>query len=170
MSARSQSSLPSSSPEPARNDRGQTVESDATRSKRRKVSRSRAGCLTCRKRRKLCDMARPVCNACDRLEMVRVLRDLDVARLTRAGMYMAAERARRGISVGAPAQAIRDPAAFPASSGSAAPSALWSPAAVQFGTSYDVRRPIDQSGLPSPDPKSHGRRSDADLWHIRRSQ
>ena len=38
--------------------------------KRRKVTRSRAGCLTCRKRRKLCDMGKPDCGACERLRMV----------------------------------------------------------------------------------------------------
>lgn len=37
--------------------------------KRRKVTRSRLGCLTCRKRRKLCDMAKPVCQACTRLKI-----------------------------------------------------------------------------------------------------
>ncbi|ORY35758.1 fungal-specific transcription factor domain-domain-containing protein [Naematelia encephala] len=40
--------------------------------KRRPVTRSRAGCLTCRKRRKLCDMSRPECHACKRLSMVCV--------------------------------------------------------------------------------------------------
>ncbi|TYJ53754.1 hypothetical protein B9479_005592 [Cryptococcus floricola] len=37
--------------------------------KRRKVTRSRLGCFTCRKRRKLCDMGKPVCQACTRLKM-----------------------------------------------------------------------------------------------------
>jgi hypothetical protein len=43
--------------------------------KRRKVTRSRAGCLTCRKRRKLCDMGKPDCGACERLRMVSAARD-----------------------------------------------------------------------------------------------
>jgi hypothetical protein len=38
--------------------------------KRRKVVRSRAGCLVCRKRRKACDMAKPQCGTCVRLKMV----------------------------------------------------------------------------------------------------
>ncbi|KGB74687.2 transcriptional activator [Cryptococcus deuterogattii R265] len=37
--------------------------------KRRKVTRSRLGCLTCRKRRKLCDMTKPICQACTRLKI-----------------------------------------------------------------------------------------------------
>ncbi|ORY27123.1 fungal-specific transcription factor domain-domain-containing protein [Naematelia encephala] len=37
--------------------------------KRRKVTRSKSGCLTCRKRRKLCDMIKPACGACSRLKM-----------------------------------------------------------------------------------------------------
>ncbi|WVR07312.1 hypothetical protein IAU60_004353 [Kwoniella sp. DSM 27419] len=37
--------------------------------KRRKVTRSKLGCLTCRKRRKLCDMAKPACGACERLSL-----------------------------------------------------------------------------------------------------
>jgi hypothetical protein len=38
--------------------------------KRRKVVRSRAGCLICRKRRKACDMTKPQCGTCVRLKMV----------------------------------------------------------------------------------------------------
>jgi hypothetical protein len=38
--------------------------------KRRKVVRSRAGCLVCRKRRKACDMTKPQCGTCVRLKMV----------------------------------------------------------------------------------------------------
>ena len=38
--------------------------------KKRKVKRSRSGCLTCRKRRKLCDMHRPQCQSCERLKLV----------------------------------------------------------------------------------------------------
>ncbi|KAK8858954.1 hypothetical protein IAR55_003185 [Kwoniella newhampshirensis] len=37
--------------------------------KRRKVTRSKSGCLTCRRRRKLCDMAKPQCGACVRLTL-----------------------------------------------------------------------------------------------------
>ncbi|WVF71737.1 hypothetical protein IAT40_006545 [Kwoniella sp. CBS 6097] len=37
--------------------------------KRRKVTRSKLGCLTCRKRRKLCDMNKAVCGACERLNL-----------------------------------------------------------------------------------------------------
>ncbi|WWD17573.1 hypothetical protein CI109_102014 [Kwoniella shandongensis] len=37
--------------------------------KRRKVTRSKLGCLTCRRRRKLCDMTKPECGACVRLKM-----------------------------------------------------------------------------------------------------
>ncbi|WRT66087.1 uncharacterized protein IL334_003040 [Kwoniella shivajii] len=37
--------------------------------KRRKVTRSKLGCLTCRRRRKLCDMSKPKCGACDRLKL-----------------------------------------------------------------------------------------------------
>ncbi|KAK6910371.1 hypothetical protein I203_104403 [Kwoniella mangroviensis CBS 8507] len=37
--------------------------------KRRKVTRSKLGCLTCRKRRKLCDMMKPTCGACTRLQL-----------------------------------------------------------------------------------------------------
>ncbi|OWZ62588.1 hypothetical protein AYX14_00008 [Cryptococcus neoformans] len=37
--------------------------------KRRKVTRTRLGCFTCRKRRKLCDMIKPVCQACTRLKI-----------------------------------------------------------------------------------------------------
>jgi hypothetical protein len=53
--------------------RAESVVIDApdTGRKRRKVTRSRLGCLTCRKRRKLCDMTKPFCNACSRLKMVR---------------------------------------------------------------------------------------------------
>jgi hypothetical protein len=35
-----------------------------------KHTRSRAGCLTCRKRRKGCDRSKPICGACDRLKLV----------------------------------------------------------------------------------------------------
>ena len=38
--------------------------------KRRKVERSRSGCLTCRKRHKLCDRGKPSCAACQRLSLV----------------------------------------------------------------------------------------------------
>ncbi|WWC61542.1 uncharacterized protein I303_104126 [Kwoniella dejecticola CBS 10117] len=37
--------------------------------KRRKVTRSKLGCLTCRKRRKLCDQNKPNCGACGRLQL-----------------------------------------------------------------------------------------------------
>jgi hypothetical protein len=40
--------------------------------KRRKVERSRSGCLTCRKRHKLCDRGKPTCAACQRLSLVSV--------------------------------------------------------------------------------------------------
>jgi len=39
--------------------------------KRRKAIRTRSGCLTCRKRRKACDMGKPDCGACVRLKQVR---------------------------------------------------------------------------------------------------
>lgn len=38
--------------------------------KRRKVTRSKNGCLCCRKRRKKCDMVKPECLACGRLQIV----------------------------------------------------------------------------------------------------
>lgn len=52
--------------------------------KRRKITRSREGCLTCRRRRKLCSFDKPVCEACARLSLV----SCSVNSLT-AGMYMA---------------------------------------------------------------------------------
>lgn len=42
--------------------------------KRRKVTRTRSGCLTCRRRRKACDMVKPECGACLRLKKVCPLR------------------------------------------------------------------------------------------------
>lgn len=39
---------------------------------RRKVSRTRAGCMTCKSRRKRCDMTRPCCGDCTRLNLVGV--------------------------------------------------------------------------------------------------
>lgn len=39
---------------------------------RRKVSRTRTGCLTCKSRRKRCDMTRPCCGDCTRLNLVGV--------------------------------------------------------------------------------------------------
>lgn len=53
-----------------------TPSPDESAKKRRKVTRSRLGCLTCRKRRKLCDMAKPCCDACSRLKMVRRTRKM----------------------------------------------------------------------------------------------
>lgn len=41
--------------------------------KRRKVSRTRAGCKTCKARRKRCDMVRPRCGDCTRLSLVCLL-------------------------------------------------------------------------------------------------
>ena len=38
--------------------------------KRRKITRSKLGCLTCRRRKKLCNMAHPVCESCSRLGRV----------------------------------------------------------------------------------------------------
>ncbi|KAL1410868.1 hypothetical protein Q8F55_001811 [Vanrija albida] len=38
-------------------------------SRRIKYTRSKSGCLTCRKRRKQCDMAKPKCQACVRLQL-----------------------------------------------------------------------------------------------------
>jgi hypothetical protein len=43
--------------------------------KRRKVTRTRSGCLTCRQRRKACDMAKPECGACLRLKKVSICND-----------------------------------------------------------------------------------------------
>jgi transcriptional activator protein UGA3 len=42
--------------------------------KRRKVTRSKLGCLTCRRRKKLCDMEHPTCSACVRLGKVSAIR------------------------------------------------------------------------------------------------
>lgn len=39
---------------------------------RRKVSRTRTGCMTCKSRRKRCDMTRPCCGDCTRLNLVGV--------------------------------------------------------------------------------------------------
>lgn len=50
--------------------------------KRRKVTRSRLGCLTCRKRRKLCDMTKPICQACTRLKIA----SSDIVIMGRAGV------------------------------------------------------------------------------------
>lgn len=50
--------------------------------KRRKVTRSRLGCLTCRKRRKLCDMIKPICQACTRLKIA----SSDIVIMRRAGV------------------------------------------------------------------------------------
>ena len=64
-------SEPSHSPQdPGQSGSKDDPKPDGTARKRRKVTRSRAGCLTCRKRRKLCDMAKPDCGACERLRMV----------------------------------------------------------------------------------------------------
>jgi hypothetical protein len=38
--------------------------------KRRKITRSKSGCLHCRRRKKRCDMTRPVCESCSKLQVV----------------------------------------------------------------------------------------------------
>jgi hypothetical protein len=50
-------------------------EGDARQRKRRRVTRTRLGCLTCRKRRKRCDMTKPECCTCQRLKLVSVYGD-----------------------------------------------------------------------------------------------
>ncbi|WVQ77263.1 hypothetical protein IAR50_006947 [Cryptococcus sp. DSM 104548] len=56
-------------PDEGRNGQGYGHDDMEPGRKRRKVTRSRLGCFTCRKRRKLCDMEKPVCQACTRLKM-----------------------------------------------------------------------------------------------------
>ena len=58
--------------------------------KRRKVTRTRAGCLTCRQRRKACDMVKPECGACLRLKKVSICNDfITSVKLTTQGMLLA---------------------------------------------------------------------------------
>ena len=70
------SSTPRSSTQPHSNapsTPGSPPESGPPGSKKRaKVTRSKDGCLCCRKRRKRCDMERPDCSACQRLRLVSV--------------------------------------------------------------------------------------------------
>lgn len=75
------------------------TKADGSARKRRKVTRSRAGCLTCRKRRKLCDMAKPDCGACERLRMVRETRSI-LNLILMAGMRVACgAEPRRGRAI-----------------------------------------------------------------------
>jgi hypothetical protein len=60
----------SSPTQSSRSSPGQSNAADEPSRKRRKVKRTRNGCLTCRKRRKLCDLERPLCGACVRLKLV----------------------------------------------------------------------------------------------------
>lgn len=103
-------SEPSHSPQdPDQSGSKDDAKADGTARKRRKVTRSRAGCLTCRKRRKLCDMAKPDCGACERLRMVRVMcKPLGHPSLT-PGMCVACRaKPRRGRASIAPTPASVD--------------------------------------------------------------
>lgn len=78
-------------------------EGDARQRKRRRVTRTRLGCFTCRKRRKRCDMTKPECCTCQRLKLVSVydgcLRGLTLSRLASTHVLVFSTCGRLGMGL-----------------------------------------------------------------------